>query len=133
MGFRSPGNGLGYPNNKKRFYGVRFPFPPHGGCLMSWPKKIVTWEEKGCFCVSVPFTWKLRKARKLCRKHEEKRVVAGGPAVRLLPDYLADVAEIETIQPSDPLYHTNPQASRTTFGCPRSCDFCGVGTIEGPF
>ena len=99
----------------------------------AWRKGIVTWREQGALCISVPFTWLLSEARGICYRHPNERIVAGGPAVRLMPDYLADVAEIETLVPSDPLRRANPDASRTTFGCPNSCAFCGVRRIEHEF
>lgn len=98
---------------------------------MKWAKSIVTWYEDGRLCVSVPFTWLLPKARDFCLQHAGERLVVGGPAVRLMEDELADVAEIETFVPADPLLRANPLASRTSFGCPNACGFCGVRRIEG--
>lgn len=83
--------------------------------------------------MSVPFTWVLREARAIALSHPTERVVAGGPAVRLMPDYVAEWAELEAIAPSDPLRRANPDASRSTVGCDRACGFCGVMKIEGPF
>jgi len=93
----------------------------------------MTWREQGWLCVSVPFTWLLKEARGVCLSHPTERVVVGGPAVRLMPEFLADVAEVETMAPDNPLCRANPEASRTTLGCPNACPFCGVRTIEGPF
>ena len=60
--------------------------------------------------------------------------MVGGPAVELMPDYLAGLEHI-TIGRHMPgvLQRVNPLATRTTEGCTRSCGFCGVGTgrIEG--
>jgi len=94
------------------------------------------WQEQGAMCLSVPFTWLLHEARGICLAHPTKRIVVGGPAIRLMPKYLADLpnVEMETIQPSKPpLQRANPDASRTTLGCPNRCPFCGVNTIEGPY
>lgn len=99
----------------------------------AWRKGVMTWREQGALCISVPFTWLLGEARGICYQHPNERIVAGGPAVRLISDYLADVAEIETLVPSDPLRRANPDASRTTLGCPNSCAFCGVWRIEGEY
>ena len=96
----------------------------------AWQKGVMTWREQDALCISVPFTWLLGEARGICYRHPNERIVAGGPAVRLMPDYLADVAEIETLLPSDPLRRANPDASRTTCGCPNSCAFCGVRRFE---
>jgi len=105
-----------------------------------WHRGLVTWHEQGCFCISAPFTWLLPKARELALLHSSTlslprdRVVVGGPAVRLMPEYVQEWAEIETIKPlSPPLRRANHQASRTTFGCPNRCAFCGVHTIEGEY
>jgi len=103
--------------------------------LSEWAKGIVTWREQERLCVSVPFTWLLGEARGLCLSHPNDRIVVGGPAVRLLPDFLAGIpnVEVETITPDDPLRRANPDASRTTVGCPNACAFCGVRTIEGAY
>lgn len=100
---------------------------------MTWAKGVVTWHEQDALCISVPFTWLLKEARGIAYNHPNERVVVGGPAVRLMPDYLADVAEVETLVPDEPLRRANPDASRTTFGCPNSCAFCGVKRIEGDY
>lgn len=86
-------------------------------------------------CVSVPFTWELKRARDICLAHPNERVIVGGPAVRLMPSYFDNVSsvEVEVITPDNPLRRANPDASRTTFGCPNSCKFCGVRTIEGEY
>lgn len=100
----------------------------------TWHKGIITWREQDCLCMSVPFTWLLPQARAFALSHPVDRVVAGGPAVRLMPDYVREWAEIETVEPlTPPLRRANPQASRTTFGCPNRCKFCGVRTIEGEY
>lgn len=100
----------------------------------TWHKGIITWREQDCLCVSVPFTWLLPQARAFALSHPTDRVVAGGPAVRLMPDYVREWAEIETIEPlTPPLRRANQQASRTTFGCPNRCKFCGVRIIEGEY
>lgn len=54
---------------------------------------------------------------------------AGGPAVSLMPDYLAEVAEIGG--KVDALKHHNPDATFTSRGCIRECAFCAVPKIEG--
>jgi len=72
----------------------------------------------------------LPRAREVALK-SNKKVVAGGPAVKLMPDYLSDVAEVQdsTIYPA--LAFHNPLATFTTRGCPNKCAFCAVPNTEG--
>lgn len=101
-----------------------------------WVSGIVKWQEQGVTCLSVPFTWLLGEARGYCISHPNDRVVVGGAAVRLIPDFFRSIrnAEVEIIEPAiPPLRRANPEASRSTFGCPNRCEFCGVRTIEGEF
>jgi len=53
--------------------------------------------------------------------------------VRLMPDYLADVATVDIGDLAGVLQRVNPQATRTTSGCPNRCKFCAVPKIEGNF
>jgi len=104
--------------------------------LSEWAKGIVTWRESIYLCVSVPFTWLLKDARAFCLQHPSEQIVVGGPAVRLLPNYLATIPNVvsaPTFIPDNPLRRANPNATRTTSGCPNSCPFCGVETIEGKY
>jgi len=71
----------------------------------------------------VPFTWLLPRARGIAQQ-AKKRVVVGGPAVELLPDYLEDVATIGGDPVANPLAMHNPLASRSSEGCPNACAFC---------
>jgi hypothetical protein len=84
--------------------------------------------------LSIPFTWDLPAAhqRAAWLKTQGYQVLAGGPAVRLLPDYLAEVATIGQDWPGAVQKH-NPFATFTTRGCIRTCPFCAVPRIEGPF
>lgn len=93
-----------------------------------WSKHPVTWRVDGRLHISVVFTWHLPEVRRYCEVMSEKPVV-GGPAVRLMPDYLADVAEVGWDSPGA-LQRHNPQATRTTLGCPNRCAYCGVKCIE---
>lgn len=103
-------------------------------CECKWPKGIVEWQEGTTGFLSVPFTWLLPAARKRIRQADlfVKRWVVGGPAVKLLPHYLAGEAEYGADDPTV-LQRVHPRATRTTVGCPRGCTFCGVRTICGPF
>ncbi len=101
-----------------------------------WSKSIIHWREDDNVYVSVAFTWHLPLAYKLCQWNQQAglRVHAGGPAVDLMPHYLADVTE-ETggeMYPL-PLRRHNPDATFTTRGCIRRCPFCAVPIIEGDF
>ena len=100
---------------------------------MTWSKNIVTWFENKTAFISVPFTWELPKAYSQCVWYRQQgyNVRAGGPAVSLIPDYLADVAN--TNGDVNALPHHNPNATFTTRGCIRHCSFCAVPIIEGDF
>jgi hypothetical protein len=82
--------------------------------------------------LSVVFTWHLAQARQQAEqlKRLGARVIAGGPAVLLMPEALAGLAEIGADWPGA-LQRHNPQATRTSTGCPRRCPFCAVPLIEG--
>ena len=82
--------------------------------------------------LSVVFTWDLPRAyeRAVWLRQMGQHVIAGGPAVALMPDYLTDVAEIGTHWPAA-LEHHNPLATFTSRGCIRRCPFCAVWRVEG--
>lgn len=96
-----------------------------------WSKKIVEWAENGTAFISVPFTWLLPEAyqRAVWLNCQGYHVRAGGPAVSLMPDYLAGVAEVGGEVEALPRH--NPNATFTSRGCPRRCSFCAVPQIEG--
>lgn len=96
-----------------------------------WPKKTIDWIEDGVAFVSVPFTWELPRAYSRCifLREQGYTVRAGGPAVSLIPEYLADVAGVGG--GVDALRHHNPSATFTSRGCIRKCGFCAVPKIEG--
>jgi radical SAM superfamily enzyme YgiQ (UPF0313 family) len=96
-----------------------------------WPKDIVTWLEGNIAFVSVPFTWLLPAAYSRCvwYKQQGYTVRAGGPAVSLIPEYLADVAQVGG--EVDALPRHNSEAGRSTTGCNRGCWFCAVPKTEG--
>ena len=98
---------------------------------MSWVADIVEWLENDVAYISVPFTWNLPKTYSRCvwwKQLGHLRVV-GGPAVRLMPDYLKGVAMIGGDM--DALWRHNPEATFTSRGCIRKCGFCAVPRIEG--
>jgi hypothetical protein len=100
---------------------------------------IAIWYEKNTAFVSVVFSWDLGQAHKLCEYLGKQgyRVRAGGPAVRVQPNALADVADVTDPTPVNALARHNPDATYTTTGCPRKCPFCieslaGEGFAELP-
>ena len=98
--------------------------------MYSWRKGIAQWRVKDQLYLSVVFTWHLPEARKICLLSGQKPVV-GGPAVKLLPDYLADVANIEQSTIFPVLEFHNPMATFTSRGCDNKCGYCAVPKIEG--
>jgi hypothetical protein len=97
-----------------------------------WQGSMVEHSENGTTRLSIPFTWNLPEAyqRAVWLGAMGQRVIAGGPAVNLMPDYLADVAEVGTTWP-DALELHNPLATFTSRGCVRRCSFCAVWRTEG--
>ena len=100
---------------------------------MEWPKTITEWHENGVGYLSVPFTWLLPAARAKVRQRHlfVDRWIVGGPAVRLMPEY--EIPGMSMDDMPGVLQRVNPQATRTTVGCPRNCRFCGVKKIEPNF
>lgn len=103
-----------------------------------WSKRFLEWTDektKQSF-LSVVFTWDLPKAyqRAVWLRQLGYHVSAGGPAVNLMPDYLADVSIVNSHE-IPALERHNSMATRTSEGCPRACPFCiqsyiGKGLIE---
>lgn len=93
------------------------------------------WTKDRTLYLSIPFTWLLPKAIGLAAQRSMwwDRVVVGGPAIALMPEYLSSVdVEIGQSYPGI-LQRVNWQATKTTEGCPNSCPFCAVPRIEGQF
>jgi len=103
---------------------------------IDWPKKPYKWiEGKTCF-ISIPFTWNLPDVKAMMLQHDFqiKKYVVGGPAVDLLPKYFDNFDNVSVSKNCiGILQKINPLATRTTLGCPRNCQFCGIGQnkIEG--
>ncbi|TVM35630.1 hypothetical protein [Oceanidesulfovibrio marinus] len=102
---------------------------------MNWPKAAIYWTEGDTLMVSIPFTWEMPVVREYLTpllSMAYSRVIVGGPAVRLMPDYFEDMPHVTASLDDHPgvLQRANPHATRTTHGCPRKCGFCGVKTIE---
>lgn len=103
---------------------------------MEWPKKHTAWIENRVLCVSIPFTWELPsvKADLQQRSMFWDRAVIGGPAVYLLPGYFDGMSFVKVRRSFDGvLQRVNPYATRTTTGCVRRCDYCGVPRFDGKF
>jgi len=102
--------------------------------ICDWRKNPYRWQEGGTAYISIAFTFDLPAVRQdILDGHLYcDHVVVGGPAVKLMPDYLADIAETAEDIPGI-LQRINPQATRTTIGCPNRCGFCAVPRIEGDF
>lgn len=99
---------------------------------IKWSKSIVEWTKGDTAFLSVVFTWDLLYAyqRALFLEMQGYKVVAGGPAVKLMPDVLRPVCEIGE-HVSGALKRHNPDATFTSRGCVRRCPFCAVPKIEG--
>ena len=100
--------------------------------MTEWPKKPVEWTKGNRAYVSVVFTWHLPEAYQRCAWYSVQgySVQAGGPAVMLMPDYLASVATCNSGS-LNALARHNPDATFTSRGCVRTCPFCAVPRIEG--
>ena len=105
------------------------------GKMYDWPKAPTRWMDGGTQYISVPFTWNLPALRAELQTPDlfGLSVVVGGPAVKLMPDYLRglDSVVVHTGDIDGVLQRVNPRATRTSFGCPNQCRFCAVPTVEG--
>jgi hypothetical protein len=97
--------------------------------MNQWRKGIASWKVGKVLYQSIPFTWLLPEAEKQAKEHKGK-VIAGGPAVKLMG---AKWAETPETVPYDTLSFHNPLATFTSRGCPNHCSFCAVPKIEGDF
>jgi hypothetical protein len=95
--------------------------------MNQWRKGIASWKVGKTLYLSIPFTWLLDDAEIIAKQHKGK-VIAGGPAVRLMG---APWAETPERVPFDTLAFHNPLATYTSRGCPNKCSFCAVPKIEG--
>jgi hypothetical protein len=79
--------------------------------------------------VSVVFTWQLPKIKDFLGSWSvDDSWTVGGPAVSLMPEYFPE--ELIGNPNNNYLKKHNPEATRTTKGCPRNCSFCGVKKIN---
>lgn len=101
-----------------------------------WSKDNIYWSFGSTLYISVIFTWMLPYAKEVAEKWTKGRVIAGGPAVYLNPEYVEKWATINMgrdIEPIDPLAMHNPMACFTSRGCVNKCKFCAVPKIEGEY
>lgn len=102
---------------------------------MSWSKGPTRWYDNGTLFVSIPFAWNLPSLRDELRQRSLlwDRIIVGGPAVELMPDFFAgcDWIEIGHSMPGV-LQRVNPLATKTSRGCVNRCPYCAVPKIEGP-
>lgn len=99
-----------------------------------WPKKESFLYRDGSVQISVPFTWRLPAVKEFLTDAETP-VVVGGPAVRLMPEFLGGIKNV-TVSLGDlpgAVTQINPLATKTTEGCPNRCSFCAVPRTEGAF
>jgi hypothetical protein len=103
---------------------------------VKWPAKSFAWiQDRVCY-VSIPFTWELPriKSKLMQQSFDYDRVIVGGPAVKLMPDFFNGLDWIKTADHyPGVLQKINRFATRTTAGCINRCPFCAVPKIEPDF
>ena len=101
---------------------------------IDWQKGPVYMSLKNKIYVSVVFTWHLPIVREFAQA-TKKKIVVGGPAVDIMPDYFNDIPNVnkEDIPPIDFLSVHHPLATFTSKGCPNKCTYCAVPRIESFF
>ncbi len=105
--------------------------------MTTWPKEPLIWYADGREHISVVFTYQLPWVRRYCQQTNltrgyEHPPIVGGPAVKMMPEYLGGVAEIGADIPGMMQRH-NPLAWQSTRGCVNRCGFCAIPKIEGEF
>ena len=98
-----------------------------------WPSKgLATWTDGSHAYVSVVFSWHKPAAHQLAAWYaaQDYTVHVGGPAAAIDLPYFAALSS-PTVPAIDALQHHNPNATRTTTGCPNNCPFCIVPLLEG--
>jgi hypothetical protein len=100
--------------------------------MTQWTKRPAHWEDGNNHYFSIVFSWDLWAfCRDVQPELDGKRIVVGGPAVILNPEWVPKWVSVGT--GADALCQHNPQATRTTVGCVRRCAFCAVPRIEPEF
>lgn len=98
--------------------------------MYTWKKGIAQWVVKDTLHLSVVFTWDLPDAL-LIAQTSKKKVVVGGPAVKLIPGYFGKSAKEQETTVYPALAFHNPMATFTSRGCTNTCGFCAVPKLEG--
>lgn len=101
-----------------------------------WAKDVIFWSFGSILYISVPFTFYLPRARELAKAWKKGKVIVGGPAAYIQPEYIEQFAKVGTkddLQGIEPLVMHNPFATYTTRGCPNNCSFCSVDKVDGPY
>lgn len=101
---------------------------------IKWPKAPTSWLIDRTMYISIPFTWNLKAVhgRLSTKDFTFDRVIVGGPATKLMPDFFNDLPHVERQEHyAGAMQIVNPQATKTTTGCIRSCGFCAVPKNEG--
>lgn len=104
----------------------------------TFKKRPLIWQKNRTLYISITFTWDLPKIKAKLEQRSLfwEKVVVGGPAVRLIPDYFQNMpfvtvggagSEIKT----PVLQKICPFATRSSIGCFRKCGFCAVDKIAG--
>ena len=98
-----------------------------------WNDGYIEWREDNTVYISVVFSWHMQKAyqQAIFWRSQGLQVIVGGPAAEYRPEFLVDMATVSSNIPT--LYRHNPNATFTTRGCIRHCNFCIVPQIEGKF
>ena len=103
----------------------------------TWPKGPTQWIDSRTLYISIPFTWNLPSVKSQISQSSFfwDKVVVGGPAVALIPDFFNDLEFVSVGSQGlpDVLQRINPLATKTTIGCPRRCAFCAVPYTEPAF
>ncbi len=98
-----------------------------------WTRQPFKWVKDKVLFISIPFTWNLPSIQKYLNSFQPMfydKVILGGPAVQLMPDYLNLPLNTEIKYSMEGVLQiVNPMATRTTVGCPRKCKFCGIGQV----
>lgn len=101
---------------------------------IDWSKEPVYLNLKSKIYVSIVFTWHLPLVREFAMS-TKKRIIVGGPAVKIMPDYFNDMSNVRVgIEPPVNFIEAhNPLATFTTRGCPNTCSYCAVPKLEPEF